>query len=42
MVEKLAKDNGISVSNAIRLLIIQACREGWTLRMHRPPRKQAA
>lgn len=40
-VEKLAKDNGLSVSNAIRLVLLQAAREGWTLRMGRQPRKVA-
>lgn len=40
-VEKLAKDNGLSVSNAIRLVLLQAAREGWTLRIGRQPRKVA-
>lgn len=41
LVEKLAKDNGLSVSNAIRLVLLQAAREGWTIRMGRQPRKAA-
>ena len=41
-VEKLAKDNGLSISNAVRLILLQAAREGWTLRMGRQARKQAA
>lgn len=40
-VEKLAKDNGLSVSNAIRLVLLQAAREGWTIRIGRQPRKVA-
>lgn len=40
-IEKLAKDNGLSVSNAIRLVLLQAAREGWTIRMGRQPRKAA-
>jgi hypothetical protein len=40
-VEKLARNNGLSVSNAIRLVLLQAAREGWTLRIGRQPRKTA-
>ncbi|MDQ2999900.1 MAG: hypothetical protein M3Y08_01365 [Fibrobacterota bacterium] len=39
--EKLAKDNGISVSTMIRFLILQAEREGWQLGIQRK-RKVAA
>jgi len=37
--ERLAKTNGVSVSSLIRLLLIQADREGWTVGV---TRKRAA
>lgn len=40
IVEKLAESNGVSVSALIRLLLLQAHREGWSLEMQR--RKRAA
>lgn len=33
--EALAEANGVSVSSLVRLLLIQAAREGWTVGVHR-------
>lgn len=40
--EGLAARNGVSLSALIRLLLMEADREGWTLRMQLPTRKAAA
>lgn len=36
--KKLAKDNGISISAMVRLLILQASREGWAVGIHKKRR----